>query len=927
MNQFDLLQNISKYLARFSEQVQITNAAGTFHLNIHAENLLVGLLNATYDLDLVNVNHVKNGNYPGIDLLDEKNGVAFQVTSMPDMEKIKKTIAGYFANRTYEKAPILKMYMLTRKISNSQAVIDKLIVAEKKKLLTAGVIKHIDDVKIDFSVKRDILDKDSLFADLNASNHLLKIKKVEKLLEQQFELIREANDLSGYHDELQSMYYEVVMNDEKGMTLDQVYVEPGFLLHNSAFGKEKESYPNKYSGVDHRYKIHEFLDDYLNGKNHLDCIEECRMFIILGYPGQGKSSFLKRFVHDYIKGGQNKTHPVYYFQLKNIRSVKAFISNPEEVLREDASSSLEAEIDKFKFRKSFLILDGLDELYMRDHLEKDDVEKLCKELVRLTGNYKHLRIMLTSRYGYIDDNSFYREKGIIIQLAEFTLSDQHRWLDKYRHLHPDTWLSKQKLNEFNEVIAYTYIKELIKQPMLLHMVATIHREVEESANRAKVYDLLFTELISRKYSRDGQIEILKKVAQSDLRCFLRELAFSIYQKGGEYITRNALLKLKSSKAFLSLLPGKDFINSIRGVMVSFYFRETKRNKEIDNDNEDENDYAIEFLHKSLKEYLVAEKIVYTLMTAFLEKGSRSGRYIIEDGNQALKLIWEIFSKNALSREIIQYINEIIENDKILPRELLCDRILMYLEYYLNKNFLYEFNAEDDDEPFKKATCCFSGMWSFVSSLGLKKNYLDDVYISSGLLQMIKYSSNTRWGNNISDFSYQDFSSLEMEDIVFFNSIFWGSILSGSVFDKFLFENCTFNNCSFEGLDLSNSEIRNSKLRQCNFKDSELGNFIISRTEFHDCNFEGASMKYFIVDDMEKEAKFFYNCNFNGVKDYEDTMEDIKFFCDEHCTFENLVVAKYELYSDEEDAVIGNNKDGLTATINQELSGDYKKLLD
>lgn len=927
MNQSIILDSISVYLTRFSEEIRISNAAGTFHLNIHAENLLVGLLNATYDLNLVNLNHSERGNYPVIDLLDEKNRVAFQVTSTPDMKKIKETIAKYFAHRTFEKAPILKMYLLTRKISNSQAVIDKFIAAEKNKLLTAGVIKHIDDVKIDFSVERNILDKDSLFADLNASNDLLKIKKVEKLLEQQFELTREANDLSGYHDELQRMYYEVVMNDEKGMTLDQMYVEPGFLLHNSAFGKGKELYLNKYSGVDHRYKIHEFLDDYLNGKNHLDCIEECRMFIIMGYPGQGKSSFLKRFVHDYIKGGQNKTHPVYYFQLKSIGSVKAFINNPEEVLRDYASSSIEAEIDKFKFRKSFLILDGLDELHMRDHLEKDDVEKLCKELVRLTGRYGNLRIMLTSRYGYIDDNSFYKEKGLIIQLAEFTLSDQYRWLDKYRHFHPDTWLSTQKLNEFNESTAYAYIKELIKQPILLHMVATIHHKVEETANRAKIYDLLFTELIDRKYSGDGQIEILKNILPSDLRNFLRELAFSIYQKGGEYITRNALLKLKSSKTFLSLLRGEYFINSIKGVMVSFYFSETKRNKGINNDNEDENDYAIEFLHKSLKEYLVAEKIVYTLMTEFLKKEPRSGRYIIDDGKQALKLIWELFSKNALSREIKQYIDEIIENDKVLPRELLCDRILTYLKYYLNRNFLYEFNVEDDGEPFKKAAYCFSGMWSFVSSLGLKKNYLHDVYVSSGLLQMIRYSSNTRLGNNISDFSYQDFSSLATEDIVFFNCIFWGSILSGSSFDKFLFENCIFNNCSFEGIDLSNSEIKNSKLEQCNFKDSELGNFIISRTEFHDCNFEGATMKYFIVDDMEKEAKFFYNCNFNGVKDYEDTMEVIKSYCDENCTFENLVVAKYESYFDEDDAIIEKNEDGLTSAINQELSGDYKKLLD
>jgi hypothetical protein len=928
MNQFDLLQSITKYLARFSEQVQITNAAGTFHLNIHAESLLVGLLNATYDLELVNLNHVKSGNYSAIDLLDEKRGIAFQITSTRDMDKIKKTIAAYFTHRKYEKAPILKIYMLVRKISNSQVVIDKFIVAEKKKLVKAGVIKSIDDLRIYFSVEKNIMDKESLFKDLVAFDDFEKIKRVDKLLQQQFDQIGEANDLSIYHDELQSMYYEVVMNDEKGMTLDQVYVEPGFSIHFNSFGDGFKSTGKKFRKADHGYKVHEFLDDYLKGGNYLNCVDDCRMFLILGYPGQGKSSFVKKFVHDYIKSGQNQSSPIYCFQLRSIRNVKAFIDNPLEVLYEEACSSLETEINKFKFKKSFLVLDGLDELYMRDHLKLEDIDRVCKEFIMLTEKYRQLKIILTSRYGYVDDERLYREKVLIIQLAEFSLADQHLWLNNYLSFHPDTWLTPEKLNEFDRTEKYNYIRELIKQPILLHMMAAVHQEVDGTENRARIYDQLFTELINRKYSKDGQIEILKTLGPLDLREFLRELAFSIYQTGEEYITKSVLLKLKSSRAFLTLLPGEDFIDNIKGVMISFYFKETRKNKVIDNDEDDKSNYAIEFLHKSLKEYLVAEKIVYTLTTEFLEKRNRSGKYLIDDGNQALELIHDLFSQNSLSDEIRQYVHEIVQNDKTLPRELLCDRILMHLEYYLSKNFLYEFDAGQRNHPFDMSSHCFSGLWNFVSALGLTKNYLYNHYVKLRMIEMVGRSRlYDRFGEHrIYDFSFQDFSVVFLENITFSHWKFFNVDFSDAFMDNVKFENCMILETSFLDAKLLNSRFSRCEIKKCSFVSSVFSHARMEEDEFYDCNFEEAGFEGITLIAKLSQSKFFYNCNFNRVTYKNDSVDKIKARADGECTFDNLIRFDPNEYLDNE--WIRNESDDVPPSeCNGSGRKDYKRLLD
>lgn len=52
MNQQKLLFRISQLLSRFTEQVKILNSNGEFSINIHAENILINILNIIYDCNL-----------------------------------------------------------------------------------------------------------------------------------------------------------------------------------------------------------------------------------------------------------------------------------------------------------------------------------------------------------------------------------------------------------------------------------------------------------------------------------------------------------------------------------------------------------------------------------------------------------------------------------------------------------------------------------------------------------------------------------------------------------------------------------------------------------------------------------------------------------------------------------------------------------
>ena len=92
MYQEDVMRRIRTFLARFQAEVEIDNSNGEFSINIHAENVLLKVLNAAYGLNLENVNYVEGKTYAGIDLRDNANRVAFQITSTGTVEKVVHTL-------------------------------------------------------------------------------------------------------------------------------------------------------------------------------------------------------------------------------------------------------------------------------------------------------------------------------------------------------------------------------------------------------------------------------------------------------------------------------------------------------------------------------------------------------------------------------------------------------------------------------------------------------------------------------------------------------------------------------------------------------------------------------------------------------------------------------------------------------------------
>jgi hypothetical protein len=79
-------------LSDIASQASTRGRLGLTDLNKHAEEFFKNVLNHLFSLSLVNLNENRS-NAPGLDLGDEANGIAFQVTAERTSAKVNETLA------------------------------------------------------------------------------------------------------------------------------------------------------------------------------------------------------------------------------------------------------------------------------------------------------------------------------------------------------------------------------------------------------------------------------------------------------------------------------------------------------------------------------------------------------------------------------------------------------------------------------------------------------------------------------------------------------------------------------------------------------------------------------------------------------------------------------------------------------------------
>lgn len=170
MNRQIALSTIQSLFARFSAEVSIANAGNMYDVNIHSENILVPLLNKVFGLSLVNANG-KQKNFPAVDLVDEANRVAFQVTATSDGAKVKHTLRKFVEHGLHRQFDILYL----------------LILSDKQKKYKEDGYAEIVQGKFAFDKDHHILDLGDLYSRITYSVHDLdRIEQIKMLMEEEF---------------------------------------------------------------------------------------------------------------------------------------------------------------------------------------------------------------------------------------------------------------------------------------------------------------------------------------------------------------------------------------------------------------------------------------------------------------------------------------------------------------------------------------------------------------------------------------------------------------------------------------------------------------------------------------------------------------------------------------------------------------------
>ncbi|MGJ4951681.1 SMEK domain-containing protein [Bradyrhizobium sp. HKCCYLS20291] len=143
MRQLEVENQLRDVVSRIIVQVELATSQGRTDINLALEDAFIPILKSVYNLPhLINLNR-KQKNFPGIDLGDDHDRVAFQITSTTTLEKVKSTIQQFMERAYYNTFDELYILMLGHKQSSySQASVNELLTDQ----FTFNCKKHIIDL-------------------------------------------------------------------------------------------------------------------------------------------------------------------------------------------------------------------------------------------------------------------------------------------------------------------------------------------------------------------------------------------------------------------------------------------------------------------------------------------------------------------------------------------------------------------------------------------------------------------------------------------------------------------------------------------------------------------------------------------------------------------------------------------------------------
>ncbi len=203
------------------------------------------------------------------------------------------------------------------------------------------------------------------------------------------------------------------------------------------------------------------------------------------------------------------------------------------------------------------------------------------------------------------------------------------------------------------------------------------------------------------------------------------MAYFIFLNRHEYIRHTDFedtegLLRKSANTFAKAIGResfKDLEANLRSLFSAFYFVQVPTSAKDKIAEATQAQYAIEFLHKSLWEYLAAERL-FTRMCRILTFQDEEASFY--DAKTVLAKLHELLAYKWLSPEIVQYFHDICHRYANNPkhdneRHKIRQRLTELLPKLIRRDFVYAL-TNDGLPPIEAALNTFYGVWILCTNL-------------------------------------------------------------------------------------------------------------------------------------------------------------------------------------------------------------------
>lgn len=619
--------------------------------------------------------------------------------------------------------------------------------------------------------------------------------------------------------------------EENKETLSDLYIEPYFDIHEHNISFEKKTNERIFiKPKAENITIHNFLINYYLANNKFnDCKEKYNMLFILGQPGQGKTSLCYRLIFDYLEQSKGLPQiPIYFVKIRDLIA-KDFINRPFETINKLLNQNI-----NFDSNECVLLLDGLDEAYMAGGLKDEDLSNLYDRLNKTSKNNQKLKIVLTSRFNYIEIDNPCIDGSLVIQIRELDNKQIQDYCNKFQQFYPSNKFV-QNVNNILTVKKYEPVRELLRQAVLIYFIAISDIEIDKKDSRSKIYNKLFSTLTKRSWDKNGQLPYIKSEIRNNstkyekyLREYIRNIAFEIYQSPNFYITIEQIQNLDSTKNFIRKCFDKDLDSSekikeiSKYLLISFYFQETK--------NSNASGTAIEFFHNSLWEYLVAEFIWEENKKILLEKDDDDDFVRLNYEEYFYSYINNIIDQKRISEEVRENLKNIIENENTEIKVNTNAQIKDLYQTAIGYDFLIEYNYKDNElTALEKTIEIFELYWIFLYHTHTSKNqyFVVDYNLGNYLFNISALGNDINYFRNtfFDEFNIDYLSHTKFEDTIFTGCY--------SIHEM---KKCKFNETLINYMYFENSTFYDNKFTNVIFNNGSFGIHNIEKNEFSNCIF-------------------------------------------------------------------------------------------